>query len=278
MKRLLLAALFAAAAARAAPAQETVVVLPRAPMDAYREALQGVCDGLGACPPTLAAESSDALPPGTRVVIALGGRAARKRYPSSVALVTALTPGYEARPRPGDGAVTRVRLTYAPDEFARKLLLLKPGAKRVVMLWSEPASGRFAESVRQAGVAIGLEAVAFRLADADDLPALLRSLPSADALWLSPDAALVTPTAFAATCEYARARAVMFFAPEPRLAERGAAAGLAPDFHDAGLRAAAAARDALAGRALPEESFPVAGTEPLAATSVSTKQPVGASR
>jgi hypothetical protein len=111
----------------------------------------------------------------------------------------------------------------------------------------------------------------------EELPALLRSLPPSDALWLAPDPALVTPTTFAAACEYARSRGVPYFAPAPGLTERGATPGLAPDFLAAGLRAAAAARVALAGGGVLEEAFPAAeSSQPLAAMIVSTKTPVGA--
>jgi hypothetical protein len=254
MRAAILAVLLAAGAS--VRAGEIVVVLPDAPIAPYAEAFKGVCDALGACPDSLAPENADALPPEARVVIALGGRAARLRYPPRVALVTALTPGYEARSRPSEGAVTRVRLTFAPDEFVRRVLSLKPGARRVVLLWSEPASGRFADAVRLAAGPLGLEAAPVRVESPEELPALLRSLVPADALWLSPDPTLVTPMTFEATSEYARSRRIAFFASAPGLTSRGAAPGLAPDFRDAGLRAASAARDALAGRPSAPEAFP----------------------
>jgi hypothetical protein len=271
MSRSLLAALLVFAGA--ARAGQIVVVAPESPSGPYKEALQGVCDSLGACPPVLAAGEDVDIPSDARVVIALGGRAARRRYPSSITLVTALSPGYEARARAGSGPVVRVRMTLAPDDFIRRLMSLKPEAKSAALLWSEPASGRFAEEVRAAAAPLGVAVRLVRVSDPDAVPALLRGLPPTDALWLAPDSALVTPTTFDAACEYARSTAVSFFAPAPALAARCGLAGLAPDFRSAGLRAGSAAREALAGTALEADAYPQTATapEPLADIIASTR-------
>jgi len=276
-RRLLLAALLAPAAGPAR-AGEIVVVAPDAPMAPYQEALQGVCDALGACPPVLKASDGPDLPADARVVIALGGRAARLRYPAREMLVTALTPGFEARARSDAGPVVRVSLTYAPDDFARRLKRLKPDARRAVLLWSRPASGRFARAVRAAAAPLGLIAIPVQVEDPDDMPALLRALPGADAVWLAPDPDLVTPTLFDAAREYARSRGAAFFAPAPGLAGQGADPGLAPSFRDAGLRAGAAARDALAGAPAADEAYPDEGPEDQRAMIVSSKTRVDPAR
>jgi hypothetical protein len=270
MSRFLLAALLVAAAA-ASRAGEIVVVAPNSPSSPYAEALKGICESLGACPTVLTAADDLEIPPEARVVIALGGRAARLDYPPRTVLVTALSPGYEARSRPDSGPVVRVRLTFAPDVFVRRLMALKPGGKTLELLWSEPASGRFAEAVRAAGASAGLTVNPVRVADPAAIPALLRGLPPADALWLAPDSALVTPMIFDAACEYARSAGVSFYAPVPALAARGGTAGLAPDFRSAGLRAGAAAREALTGAQIAKEAYPTTASEPLADIVASTK-------
>ncbi len=126
-------------------AGEVVVVMPEEPSSPYMDALQGVCDALGACPTVLTAGEDVDIPAEARVVIALGGRAARLSYPPRAVLVTALSPGYEARPRRGAGPVVRVRMTLDPNTFMRRLLALRPDGKstRSACIWSEPASGRF---------------------------------------------------------------------------------------------------------------------------------------
>ncbi len=115
-----------------------------------------------------------------------------------------------------------------------------------------------------------------KLADAADLPSLLRGLHEIDALWLAPDSTLVTPTTFGAAREYSRSAGVTFFAPAPALAAQGAVAGLAPDFRSSGLRAGAAAREALAGIPVDEDAYPSpALPEPLMDIIASTKTHIG---
>jgi hypothetical protein len=270
MRRFLLAALLVAAAG-ASRAGEVVVVVPPSPSSPYAEALQGVCDALGSCPTVLTAGEDLEIPADARVVIALGGRAARLNYPSRAVLVTALSPGYEARARPDAGPVVRVRLTLSPEAFARRLLALKPEGKRAALLWFEPASGRFAEAVRAAAVPLGVTVTVVKVADPDAVPALLRRLSPTDTLWLAPDSALVTPTIFDATCEYARSAGVSFYAPAPALAARCGLAGLAPAFRAAGLRAGDAAREALTGTLPAKDAYPSTAPEPLTDIIASTK-------
>jgi hypothetical protein len=271
MRRLLLAAALSAAAG-ASRAGKIVVVAPASPTSPYSEAIRGVCDALGSCPTILTADEDLEIPADARVVIALGGRAARLSYPARTVLVTALSPAYEARVRPGSGPVVRVRLTLAPDAFVKRLLALKPESKRMELLWTDPASGLFAEAVRAAAVPLGLTVTPVKVAAPDAVPGLLRGLSRADSLSLAPDAALVTPTTFDAVCEYARSAGLSFFAPAPALAARCGLSGLAPDFRSAGLRAGAAAREALAGAPLPENAYPSApGGDPASDITASTR-------
>lgn len=260
------AVLLAAGLARAA---DVAVVAPHPPTGPYAEAFQGVCDGLGACPPLLA--PSDEIPPGTRVIVALGGRAARKRLPAKTVMVIALSPGFEPRREDGDAPLVRVRLTPSPAEFVRRLLLRRPQTRRIALLWDEPASGRYAAAVRAAARARGVEVILIEVAEAGDLPAALRSLPDVDALWLAPDPELVTPGVFAAVAECARARDAAFFSPAPGLASGGADTSLAPTFRAAGLRAGAAARAALTAAPAEDAVYPDENpSDPVSTLFVST--------
>lgn len=254
MRRAALFAVFAVSSARAARASEIVVVAPESPMPPYQEALQGVCDALGACPPVLSPGAS--LPRDAKVVIALGARAARRSYPAGEVLVTALTPGFAARLHAAAGSVVRVQMDYTPEEFARRLRQLKPDSHRAVVLWSQESSRRYAEAVRAAAAPLDLEVLPVQVARPDEVPSLLRSLPDSDALWLAPDPDLVTLTTFDAAREYALSRGITFFAPAPGLAGRGADPGLTPAFRDSGLRAGEAAREILSGRVPPEMTYP----------------------
>lgn len=262
-------AALAALLTASAGAADVVVLAPSPLSRPYSEAFQGVCDELAACPPVLGPR--DAVPADARVVVAFGGRAARRRIPSRAVLITALTPGYEARRGDGGGPVVRVLLTFSPSEFVRRLTRLRPEARRTVILYASPASGRYAAEVRGASRAAGLDAAPVEVSEPEVLPAVLRSLPSCDALWLAPDPDLVTPAVFDAVKEYAQARGIAFFSPAPELAARGAEVGLSPGFRAAGRRAGRAAREALASApagdvAYPEEDLPAPPPSPLVST------------
>ncbi|MDE2491947.1 MAG: hypothetical protein KGM24_13960, partial [Elusimicrobia bacterium] len=228
----LAAALLAALAAAPARAARIVVVAPSGGAAPYREAIEGVCAALGRCPPVLA--PGDPVPDDARVVVAIGGRAARGRYPARDELVTLLDPGYEA----ARGA--RVQLELSPDEFVRRLRARLPGARRVALLWSGRAFAGYVARLRGAASAAGLKLLAVAAGPAR-MPETLRALPAADAVWLAPDPDLVTPTIFDEILVYARSRGLVFFAPAPGLAARGADPALAPSFRAQGYRAGEAA-------------------------------------
>lgn len=265
MRALLLAVLLAPGPAAASG---IVAVLPESRTAPHEEAFAGVCEALGACPPHVPAGA--ALPAGARVVIAIGGESARRHYPPELTLVTALCPGMEARPADGDGPVVRVRMTPSPADFAALLRARHPAVKRVALLWSARARGRFVRELSAVLASGGVTAESRRVHDAGDLPALLRGLARPDALWLAPDPLLVTPVGHALVKEYAKAEGVLFLAPAAGLGS-GAGSLLAPSFRAVGVRAGEAARDALAGREIPQEAYPRLSAPARAEITVSSK-------
>lgn len=268
MRALLLAVLLAPGLAAAA---EIVAVMPGSRTAPHEEAFQGVCEALGGCPPVVAAGAP--LPEGARVVVTIGGEASRQRYPAELTLVTALCPGLQARPSAGDGPVVHVRMAPSPADFAAALTARHSGVKRIALLWSDRARGRYARELVAVLGAPGVKVDLRRVESVDDLPALLRGLPRPDAIWLAPDPTLVTPVSFALLKEYTRAQGVVFLAPAAGLAANGADASLAPSFRSVGVRAGLVARDALAGREIPQEAYPSLPV-PRPEVLVSTKAPL----
>jgi hypothetical protein len=256
-----------------AAAGEVVVVMPQSRTAPHEEALLGVCEALGGCPETRPAGA--ALPEGARIVVAIGGDAARQRYPAELTLVTALCPGLESRPSASEGPVVRVRMAPSPADFAAGLRARRPEVKRVALLWSARGRGRYVRELRAVLASAGVTADAQRLHSPDDLPALLRGLERPDAVWVAPDPELVTPVSFALLKEYAKAEKAVFLAPAAGLGEGGADAALAPSFRAVGVRAGLAARDALAGREIPEEAYPALPSAAKPDVAVSTSVPGG---
>ena len=62
-------------------------------------------------------------------------------------------------------------MTFSPETFARRLLLLKPDGKSAALLWSEPQSGKFSEAVRQAAKRLGVAVTTVEVSDPDAYPA-----------------------------------------------------------------------------------------------------------
>lgn len=269
MRALLLAALLAASGP--AFAGEVVVVMPQSRTAPHEEALLGVCEALGGCPETR--PTGAALPEDARVVVAIGGEAARQRYPAELTLVTALCPGLEARPYASDGPVVRVRMSPSPADFASALRSRLPQAQRVALFWSARVRGRYVRELRAVLASSGVTADVRRLQSPDDLPSLLRLLPRPDAVWIAPDPDLVTPVTFALLKEYAKAQNTVFLAPAAGLGAEGADGAVAPSFRAVGLRAGLAARDALAGREIPGEAYPPLSAPTKPEVAVSTNVP-----
>lgn len=251
-----------------AAAGEIVVVMPPTRTAPHEEALQGVCEALGSCPVTRPAGA--ALPEDARIVVAIGGDAARQSYPPDVTLITALCPGLEARSSGWEGPVVRVRMTPSPADFTAALRARRPEVKRVALLWSVRGRRRYVRELQAVLGAAGVTVDAKRVDSPDDLPSLLRGLERPDAVWVAPDPDLVTPVSYALLKEYAKAERVAFLAPAAGLAADGVDAGLAPSFRGVGMRAGRAARDALAGREIPEEAYPPLGAATRPEVAVST--------
>lgn len=269
MRALLLAALLASSGPAAAG--EIVVVMPLSRTGPHEEALQGVCEALGGCPEVLPPGS--ALPEDARVVVAIGGDAARQLYPAELTLVTALCPGLEARPTASEGPVVRVRMLPSPADFAAVLRSRRPEVKRLALLWGARVRGRYVRELKAVLGSAGVATDARRVDSPEDLPALLRGLPRPDAVWLAPDPELVTPVSYALLKEYAKAEKVVFFVPAAGLGADAADSALAPSFRAVGLRAGRAARDALAGREIPEEAYPPLPAPSKPEVAVSTSVP-----
>lgn len=233
---------------------ELVVFMPERPLPPHEEALLGLCETLGRCPETLSAGAP--LPKDARVVVAIGGEAARRRYPSRVTLVTALTPGLGSPAGTGAGSWVRVTMRPSPADFLAALRSHRPVPGRVALLWASRAHARYVGELAALMRGAGLEPDARRLDAPEDLPALLRSIERPDAVWLAPDPELVTPVNYALLKEYAKSGPTRFLAPAPGLAAAGADASVAPSFRSVGARAGQVARDALAGREIPQEAYP----------------------
>jgi len=245
-KARLLAAALALAGAGAARAADVLAILS-SDSSHYRQAYDGFREAWGASVPVAMAGSV----PARRVdaIVAFGSRAAQSEEASSPLLVTCLAPG--AAPK-REGAVIRVSLVPSADELAARMKRLLPGLVRLRVLWTSEYERPDVEELAAAAREHGFSVISQRVEDPDALPARVRAFPGrADALWLTPDPALVNAQNFATLREYARAARIPFLAPTEGLAEKGATATVAVSFRDVGRAAADALKARLEGGSVP---------------------------
>lgn len=237
-------------------AASTLVVLSEPPSPSYREALAGLRAELGEGIETASADRP--LPPGPHgVIIALGGRAAQRARLDGAPLVVALAPSYRRPDAPA--ATVRVALTPSPERFVGALSAA--GVKRLLAVRSSSSEPEFLRRVAKAGAQAGVVIDDGSLSSADELPHLLRTAGSrADAIWLAPDPAVVTPEAFETAREFARARGIPFFAPAAGLVKDEIRGELTVTFLECGREAGRAARELLAGRAVAKIVYPAPGS------------------
>lgn len=239
----------APAAARAAQA---LVVLSEPLAPPYREALEGLRAEWAQTLET--ASASRPLPPGPHgVIIALGGHAAMRARQDGAPLVVALAPAYRAE-SPGPLTV-RIAMTPSPERFVN--LLAAAGVHRLLAVRAVAAEPAFVRRTDAAGKRSGVLIKDEILPAPDGLPRLLRGAGArADAIWLAPDPGAVTPETFSVAREFARARAIPFFAPAAGLVKEDIRGELAVSFRECGSEAARAAKEILAGRPVAEVVYP----------------------
>lgn len=232
----------------AAAAPETVVVLG-SDLPAYKEALAGFSE---AFPEPFAVvllkDGPLRFDPQTRGVVAIGYKATGAVADLPGLKVSVLAAGLAA----GEGRGTHVRVSLCPPpaEAVAQLRRLRPGLRRVGVLWSYEDFRPWVEGFARAAQAEGLGAEASRLPDPEAVPARLRSWAGqVDALWLVPDPVLVTPEYLMMLREYAQSAHVPLFASLAGLTEKGAAAAVTVPYREQGRAAARALLAARAGSA-----------------------------
>lgn len=243
---LLLMALSGAVAAGGSPTPPVAVLSSDSVH--YRQALDGFTEAWGS---TVTVVSAGQLPPPQAwAFVAIGSKAAARRWPRDAVVVSCLAPSAAA----GEGeGVTRVSLLPDPAILVSRLRALAPKLHVLRVLWTSESSRGDTEALVAAGENQGLVVLSERIDPPSLLPQRLRGLGDpTDGLWLMPDPALVNEQSFATVREYAAARKIPFFGPTEGLAERGAAATVSVTFHEMGRAAALALRAKLSGRPGPE--------------------------
>lgn len=195
-------------------------------------------------------------PRSAKVVVALGGKAALQPYSERVALIYGLAPGLEITPETHDGPIAKIKMEPAAGALIKKLRELQPGLRKLGVVWSSENRTSEIRQLAETSAASGVTVVVERISGSGELPAALRRLKGAvGALWLPPDPLVINARNFETIKQFAYENDVPFYVPTSGLVEKGAPAAVAVSPRETGRAAAAAARAALGGSALPAEIF-----------------------
>jgi ABC transporter substrate binding protein len=238
-------------------ADDRVVAVLSSKSGPYQQAFEGFQQSFGPSVSYNLAEDEPKIPAGTRIIIAIGGKAAHYPYPSGHLLIYCLTPGVKLAADQYDGKLLIIHTVPSVPLTIAKFKELQPSLKTLAVLWAGDSIQDVIDQKKDIAARFGVELISARLRRREDLPDHLRALNGKiDALWLPPDAAMVTPANFATIKEFSLANGIPFYVPSEALVEQGATASISASFQEIGALTAAMTRQALAGTLKTDHVFP----------------------
>ncbi len=224
---------------------------------AYLDAFSAFQAAYGADVPYFDASKGDPdLPPGTRIVVTFGTRAASAAYPPGVRVVYAMSPGLILHGTVPGGHV-KIRMDRRFEEILAILRKLQPGLRELRVFWAAPGYKTYWGDAKAAAAKVGVNLTVVRVRDTNYLPGLLRAgLGKMDAFWLPPDPLLITPESLMIFRQFSWDNAIPMYASTKGLVRDGACASIGVSFSEMGAAAALAVLDMEAGRPVQPFIFP----------------------
>ncbi len=244
---------------RAFAANDAVIVVLSSNSGPYQHAFIGLKEAFGQSVPSwVVSEGELRIPPNTRVIVAVGGKAAvYPSYPPNSFLIYCLSPGIRLAVGEHPGGILEIQTSPSVYSTLSKFKELQPSLKRLVVLWSSEAIKVYFDQKKEIADRLGVELISDRVRNSDDLPDHLRALKGkVDALWLPSDAAMITPKNFATIKEFSLGNGIPFYVPSEGLVEQGATASVSASFEELGALAAQMAHQALKGPLNTDRVFP----------------------
>ncbi len=247
----------AAAVPAAGGGGQRVAAVLSSPGGAYLDAFSAFQAAYGSSVPSFdASKGVPELPPGTRIVVTFGTRAASAGYPPGVRVVYAMAPGLILRGTEPGGHV-KIRMDRRFAETLAVLKRLQPGLRKLRVFWAAPGYADYWDDAKAAGAKTGVTLTPVRVRDMDDLPGLLRAgLGKMDAFWLPPDPLLITPESLMIFRQFSWDNGIPMYASTKGLTREGACASVGVSFSEMGAAAARTVLDMEAGRAVQPFVFP----------------------
>lgn len=252
----LLAALLLGLSAARLRAAEVEAVLS-SDISAYREAFAGFQEAYGeAVSSRSVAEAAQPFPPGTKVVVAFGGKAALAARAEGAFLVYGLSPGTMVPVRGGFRGATKIAMVPEPHKLVSEVRRLQPKLRRLLVVWATPGFADYAGRLSRAGAPLGVEIVECALGSRDELPDCLRARGgSVDALWLAPDPLLISADSILTARSFSWSSKAPLYVSIEGLLDKGAAVSVSAGFRAMGRALGKAARQALSGKEMPEDDY-----------------------
>jgi len=253
-------------------ASDAVVAVLSSDLSPYKEALQGFQEAYGKIVPVyILSEGAPPIPSETRLIVAIGGKAATYHYPPQTTLLYLMAPGTLVSADERNTPAIKVYMTPSASIVLHKLKEIQPTLKRLGILGISKSRDSFNSELQETGQELGIQIVIDKLGAPNDLPDHLRSLKSKiDALWVSPDPLLLTPESFNTMKEFCRSNSIPFYVPTSQLVELGATGAVTSSFSDIGHSAGKIAKEFLAGTYKAEKAYPEKFETVLNVTSAKT--------
>lgn len=267
--------------ARPAAAEPRVAVLRSDDIAAYNQALagfeRGVAGGVEVFDLGKSQEQALEQIRGRRpdLVLAIGVRAAKAAADSladtPIVYCMVLDPAVNGLTGSNVTGVTlAIPVRRQLEEFRRVV----PGLGRIGVVYSPAKTGALIDEARGAATSLGLTLIAEPVARNEQVPdALGRLAGKVDALWLPPDATVVTLETFRLALELSLARKLPLMVFSSQFVKAGALFALSPDYAASGAEAARIVRLVLAGRK-PSE-IPPSPTKATLVINTSTAKTIG---
>lgn len=250
-RRLFILAIAVAFAIPSRPAQAAdrdVVAVLSSHSEPYRLALEGFEQAFGrAVPHFVLADGEPTISPETRIIIAIGGKAALHDYGApNATFIYCLAPGTYVDPKSHTHGLTKVFASPAPQVLLQKLKGIQPTLTRLGAICINASVLPYGRILQEEGKKTGISVQVDRLASLEDLPDQLRAYKDRiDAIWLPPDPQLITQRSFAIMHRYSVENNIPLYVSVDALADQGATASISASFKEMGMKAGLIAADTL---------------------------------
>jgi len=260
LRRFFLFALLAGAVLPVAAfgSDDSVVAVLSSDSGPYRQAFDGFQKAFGREVHVYSlSEGEPKIPPETRVIVAFGGKAALYPYQPGPLLIYCLAPGTKIKAGEHRGGLLKIHTSPNVYMTLSKFKDLQPTLKRLAVIWAGDSIKDYVAQKKDMADRTGIEMLSDRVLNPDDLPNHLRALKGKiDAIWLPPDAFIVTPKNFATIKAFSLANNIPFYVPSNALVEQGGTASANCSFEEIGELVAQMVPQALSGSLTTDNVFP----------------------